>query len=150
MIVAEELGFAYGERPILEGLDLRVGRGEIVGIVGPNGAGKTTLLRLLSGVLRPTAGKVVVDGRDLASTGAAERARLISVSILLTASGSRNLFSSFRVSLKRMSIFFFVQLSLTEIFSCSLSKMRRNSARVCSERSSFTARRALSQSAAAI
>jgi iron complex transport system ATP-binding protein len=79
MIITEDLRFSYGDRPILDGLDLRVDRGEIVGIVGPNGAGKTTLLKLISGVMRPTGGRVVVDGMDFNSTGDAERARLVSV-----------------------------------------------------------------------
>lgn len=46
-------------------VDLHIDAGERVGIVGPSGAGKTTLLRLLIGAVRPTAGRVLVDGRDL-------------------------------------------------------------------------------------
>ena len=79
MITAKGLRFAYGDRPVLRDLVLSVGRGEIVGVVGPNGAGKTTLMKLLSGVLRPTEGEIVVCGRDLATTRDAERARLVSV-----------------------------------------------------------------------
>jgi iron complex transport system ATP-binding protein len=55
------------------------GAGELVGIVGPNGAGKTTLLRLISGVLRPSQGRIVVQGTDLASLKARERATLVAV-----------------------------------------------------------------------
>ena len=47
----------------LDGVSLRVERGEVFGVIGHNGSGKTTLLRLLSGVLSPTAGSIVVDGR---------------------------------------------------------------------------------------
>ena len=79
MITANGLRFAYGDRPVLQDLGLSVGQGEIVGVVGPNGAGKTTLMRILSGVLRPTEGEIVVCGRDLATTRHAERARLVSV-----------------------------------------------------------------------
>ena len=60
----------FGEVIALEAIDLDIHEGEIVGLVGSNGAGKTTLLRLLSGVYRPTSGRVVLsDGSDV------ERAR---------------------------------------------------------------------------
>ncbi len=49
----------------VHGVDLQVGPGDLVAGVGPNGAGKTTLLRMLGGLVRPTAGKVTVSGRDL-------------------------------------------------------------------------------------
>jgi ABC-type branched-subunit amino acid transport system ATPase component len=49
----------------LAGVDLTVGAGELIGIIGPNGSGKTTLLNVASGLLRPSAGRVVVRGRDL-------------------------------------------------------------------------------------
>lgn len=50
------VGFSYGERPTLTGVDLAVDRGELIGVVGPSGAGKTTLLRLLAGAERPLTG----------------------------------------------------------------------------------------------
>src|SRR5881296_3711428 len=46
-------------------LSFVVGSGEIVGLIGPNGAGKTTTLRSLAGILRPTAGRVSIDGHDI-------------------------------------------------------------------------------------
>jgi branched-chain amino acid transport system ATP-binding protein len=46
-------------------VDMQVGAGEIVGLVGPNGAGKTTLLNIISGILPPTAGRVVFNGEDI-------------------------------------------------------------------------------------
>lgn len=55
----------YGERTALQGLDLRISRGEVLGLLGPNGAGKTTCLQILSGNLSPTAGEVRVCGLDL-------------------------------------------------------------------------------------
>lgn len=48
---------------VLTGVDLRVDRGELVGLIGPNGAGKTTLIRTVLGLLRPVAGQVRIDGR---------------------------------------------------------------------------------------
>ena len=49
----------------VNGVDLTVGEGEIVGLIGPNGAGKTTCFNLLSGFLRPTAGTISFDGQDI-------------------------------------------------------------------------------------
>jgi len=52
----------FGDRMALDSVDLRVARGEVLGLVGPNGAGKSTLLRLVAGVMRPDEGSVAVDG----------------------------------------------------------------------------------------
>ena len=48
-----------------QGLEMTVQRGELLGIVGASGSGKTTLMNVLGGLLRPSAGRVVVDGHDL-------------------------------------------------------------------------------------
>jgi phospholipid/cholesterol/gamma-HCH transport system ATP-binding protein len=63
--------FAYGEREVLSGIDLTVHRRQVVAIMGGSGSGKTTLLRLIGGQLRPTSGRVEVNGMDLGhlSTG---------------------------------------------------------------------------------
>ncbi|RNL84217.1 ABC transporter ATP-binding protein [Halostreptopolyspora alba] len=53
---------AYGRKSVLEGVDLRVRPGRLVGVVGENGSGKTTLLRILSGELTPDVGSVHLDG----------------------------------------------------------------------------------------
>src|ERR1700749_260012 len=55
----------YGERDVLEGLDLEVGAGDSLVVLGPNGAGKTTLLRILATLLRPTGGEVNILGCKL-------------------------------------------------------------------------------------
>lgn len=60
------------EQVALQGLDLEVGRGEWVALVGPSGAGKSTLLNLLAGLERPSAGRLLVSGRDLLTIGQAE------------------------------------------------------------------------------
>ena len=61
------LDFGYGDRLILEGLDISIPRGKVVSVMGGSGSGKTTLLRLMSGQYRPTRGKLEVVGLDIAS-----------------------------------------------------------------------------------
>lgn len=56
----------YGEIRVLWGVDLEVNRGEIVCLIGSNGAGKTTLLRTVSGLVKPSAGSVRIEGQELA------------------------------------------------------------------------------------
>jgi zinc transport system ATP-binding protein len=63
LIEARGLAYAYGATPVIDGVDLTVGRGEFVALVGPNGSGKSTLLRVLLGALRPSRGSVRLLGR---------------------------------------------------------------------------------------
>jgi len=63
------LSAGYGKIGVLHGVDLRVGRAEIVALLGPNGAGKTTLLRAVSGLLPTTAGTVTFGGRNMRDAG---------------------------------------------------------------------------------
>lgn len=66
----------YGSFEAVKGIDLKVHRGEIFGFLGPNGAGKTTTIRMIAGVLRPTAGQVLVGGDDLAQDPQSAKARV--------------------------------------------------------------------------
>lgn len=79
-LVAEQLALRLGRghaaRETLAGLSLAIGPGWTA-IVGPNGAGKSTLLRVLAGLLRPQAGRVLLDGHDLQGLPPAERARRV-------------------------------------------------------------------------
>lgn len=60
------VGRRWGDREVLSGIDLTLRAGERVALIGPSGAGKSTLLRLMAGALRPTQGRIEVNGRDLA------------------------------------------------------------------------------------
>ncbi|HEU4785908.1 MAG TPA: ABC transporter ATP-binding protein [Gemmatimonadaceae bacterium] len=62
MIEITKLTKRYGAHEVLRGVDLRIERGRVTGIVGPNGAGKTTLLKLLLGLSHPTSGELRIDG----------------------------------------------------------------------------------------
>lgn len=61
----ENIEKRFGSKVAVRNLTLRVNSGEIVGLVGPNGAGKTTTLRILTGIIKPTAGAVEVDGHNM-------------------------------------------------------------------------------------
>lgn len=59
------LDFAYGERPVLSGIDMRLPKGKLTAIMGGSGCGKTTLLRLVAGQIQPTRGTVQVAGQNV-------------------------------------------------------------------------------------
>jgi len=61
-LIVDKVGHAYGGLEVLDGIDLRVGAGEIVGLIGPSGCGKSTLLSIVGGLLRPSSGSVSVAG----------------------------------------------------------------------------------------
>ena len=67
MIQIENLVKRYGGFTAVDGVSLDVKSGEIHGFLGPNGAGKTTTLRMIAGLLKPTSGRIVVNGHDLGS-----------------------------------------------------------------------------------
>jgi ABC-2 type transport system ATP-binding protein len=65
-VVAEQLVKRFGSFVAVDHVNFRVGRGEIMGFLGPNGAGKSTIIRILCGLLRPSAGRALVAGIDVA------------------------------------------------------------------------------------
>ena len=65
MIKVENIHKSYGDLEVLRGIDMEIGRGEVVAIVGPSGAGKTTLLQIMGTLSRPTSGKISIDGTEL-------------------------------------------------------------------------------------
>ena len=66
LIAIEGLAAGYDRAPVIRGLDLTVGEGEVVALLGANGAGKTTTLRAVSGLVRPMQGAIRFQGQDLA------------------------------------------------------------------------------------
>jgi ABC-2 type transport system ATP-binding protein len=76
MIAIHDLIKQYGTFTAVDGVSLEVTPGEIHGFLGPNGAGKTTTLRMIAGLLKPTAGRIVVNGHDLATAPEAAKASL--------------------------------------------------------------------------
>src|SRR6266513_6054263 len=68
MLELKSIDAGYGTFQALFGVSLEVKAGEAVGVIGPNGAGKTTLMRVISGLIRPRAGSVSMEGADVLKT----------------------------------------------------------------------------------
>ncbi|MEU9362737.1 ABC transporter ATP-binding protein [Streptomyces sp. NPDC048301] len=75
VLALDGLGWRVGGATIVEDVGLTVGEGEFLAFIGPNGAGKTSLFNLISGIVRPTAGTLALDGTDLTDLPVHTRAR---------------------------------------------------------------------------
>jgi energy-coupling factor transport system ATP-binding protein len=78
-IVFRDVSFQYPgtDQKALDGISISVGKGEFVGIIGQNGAGKTTLVKQIIGLLEPTSGQIIVDGKDVAEESVEDVARTL-------------------------------------------------------------------------
>jgi len=74
---AEDIRLGYGDRIIIDGLSLDIAPGVVTTVIGPNGCGKSTLLRSLGRLLRPSAGRVVLDGKAISSMKTKDVARIV-------------------------------------------------------------------------
>jgi branched-chain amino acid transport system ATP-binding protein len=75
VLATHNLGLDIGGARIVADVSLEVPAGELLGIIGPNGAGKTTLFNLLSGLYRPTSGRIEIEGLDVTNEAPSERTR---------------------------------------------------------------------------
>lgn len=81
-LATEEIGKSYGGREVVRGVSLHIEQGEVVGLLGPNGAGKTTSFYMIVGLVRPDAGRVLMDGEDISRLPMYLRARSHGISYL--------------------------------------------------------------------
>jgi iron complex transport system ATP-binding protein len=79
IISLKNVSFSYGQQSVLEDIDLSVFPGDFIGIIGPNGSGKTTLLKLISGILKPQNGRIMLFNQDILMIPRKKIARIISV-----------------------------------------------------------------------
>ena len=75
-LVAKNMGKRFKKRPVVRGVSLTIDRGEVVGLLGPNGAGKTTCFYMITGLISPDYGTVILDGNDITDLPMYRRARL--------------------------------------------------------------------------
>src|SRR3977135_1721735 len=75
MLSAQHLVKSFAGRRVIEDVTLQLARGEVVGLLGPNGAGKTTTFQMLTGMIRPDAGAIVLDGHNVTAMPFYDRAR---------------------------------------------------------------------------
>ncbi len=75
MITITNITKSFGSLQVLKGIDLHIGKGEVVSIVGPSGAGKTTLLQIMGTLEKADSGSVVIDGKDVTNLGQKEIAK---------------------------------------------------------------------------
>ncbi|PPR27944.1 MAG: Lipopolysaccharide export system ATP-binding protein LptB [Alphaproteobacteria bacterium MarineAlpha9_Bin1] len=75
-LIVDRIGKSYSKKPVVRGISLKIQKGEAVGLLGPNGAGKTTCFYMISGLIKPDYGKIILDGKDITQTPVYKRARL--------------------------------------------------------------------------
>jgi branched-chain amino acid transport system ATP-binding protein len=76
MLELREVRVGYGRIEVIHGVDLSVGQGEVLGMIGPNGAGKSSILRSICGLVRPTSGETLFEGRAITGMAPEQIARL--------------------------------------------------------------------------
>jgi len=74
-----DISYSYSKRPFIENFNLDIASGLVTSIVGPNGCGKSTLLKIVDGILTPSTGEVLIEGRPCRSMGSKERARHVAL-----------------------------------------------------------------------
>jgi len=75
-IIAEGLVKNYGRKRVVNNISLELQKGEIVGLLGPNGAGKTTTFYMITGMIRPDSGRIMLDDKNITGLPMYKRARL--------------------------------------------------------------------------
>jgi len=75
-LIVNNIGKRFRKRPVVRGVSMRVNRGEVVGLLGPNGAGKTTCFYMITGLIPPDQGSILLDGNDISDLPMYRRARL--------------------------------------------------------------------------
>jgi branched-chain amino acid transport system ATP-binding protein len=123
MLELKSVSKAFGTIVVANDIDLSLARGEALGIIGPNGAGKSTLFNLITGMLRPDRGRIVLEGRDITALPPEQRCRA-------------GLGRSFQIPLPFEHLSVFENLSVAALFCGGMSQAE--AVQVCGETLALT------------
>ena len=123
MLELKSVSKAFGMIVVASDVDLSLARGEALGIIGPNGAGKSTLFNLITGMLRPDRGRIVLEGRDITGLPPEQRCRA-------------GLGRSFQIPLPFEHLSVFENLSVAALFGGGMSQAE--AVQVCGETLALT------------
>jgi branched-chain amino acid transport system ATP-binding protein len=123
MLELKSVSKAFGMIVVASDIDLSLARGEALGIIGPNGAGKSTLFNLITGMLRPDRGRILLEGRDITGLPPEQRCRA-------------GLGRSFQIPLPFEHLSVFENLSVAALFGGSMSQVE--AVQVCGETLALT------------
>jgi branched-chain amino acid transport system ATP-binding protein len=123
MLELKSVSKAFGMIVVASDIDLSLARGEALGIIGPNGAGKSTLFNLLTGMLRPDRGRILLEGRDITGLAPEQRCRA-------------GLGRSFQIPLPFEHLSVFENLSVAALFGGGMSQAE--AVQVCGETLALT------------
>jgi branched-chain amino acid transport system ATP-binding protein len=123
MLELKSVSKAFGMIVVASDIDLSLARGEALGIIGPNGAGKSTLFNLITGMLRPDRGRILLEGRDIAGLPPEQRCRA-------------GLGRSFQIPLPFEHLSVFENLSVAALFGGGMSQAE--AVQVCGETLALT------------
>jgi branched-chain amino acid transport system ATP-binding protein len=123
MLELKSVSKAFGMIVVASDVDLSLARGEALGIIGPNGAGKSTLFNLITGMLRPDRGRIVLEGRDITTLPPEQRCRA-------------GLGRSFQIPLPFEHLSVFENLSVAALFGGGMSQAE--AVQVCGETLALT------------
>jgi branched-chain amino acid transport system ATP-binding protein len=123
MLELKSVSKAFGMIVVASDIDLSLARGEALGIIGPNGAGKSTLFNLITGMLRPDRGRILLEGRDITALAPEQRCRA-------------GLGRSFQIPLPFEHLSVFENLSVAALFGGGMSQAE--AVQVCGETLALT------------
>ena len=79
MLRIEDLNLSYGDKPVVQNLNLRVKKGQVVSIIGPNASGKSTVLKSIAGIIKPVSGKIFIEEKDISKMDSKKLAQKVSI-----------------------------------------------------------------------
>ena len=79
MLRIEDLSLSYGDKPVVQNLNLRVKKGQVVSIIGPNASGKSTVLKSIAGIIKPVSGKIFIEEKDISKMDSKKLAQKVSI-----------------------------------------------------------------------